>query len=142
MPLLAASTPSKIDWTNDTLREVVFKTFGKRPCKLQMDIARAVHSRKDVLAIAPTGAGKSLTMYMPFLMACEEGATDSLVIIASPLNNLAAQVVSDIENVLIPGVCALAFNGKNRSNDLYEVRPPLLSYTLLYIDIEAGHRTR
>jgi reverse gyrase len=115
-------TPLKINWTDDKLRALVLRDLKKRPCLLQMQIARAVHSKKDVIGIAPTGAGKSLTMYMPFFMAREEGMKDGLVIIASPLNNLAAQVVQDITDAGVDGLRALAVNQDNDHAATYEVR--------------------
>jgi ATP-dependent helicase YprA (DUF1998 family) len=58
------------------VRDLVQNRFSKRPCHFQIKVAQALYAGKDVVACAPTGAGKRLTFWIPILrviMALEEG---------------------------------------------------------------------
>ncbi|CAK5275042.1 unnamed protein product [Mycena citricolor] len=100
-----ASAPSKTITPTPipTLLEIrakALKIFGCRPCLWQIRVVEAVlaHDR-DVITIAATGAGKTLTFWMPLLF-CEDG----IQIIVSPLNILGDQNVSQLEKLGIRAV--------------------------------------
>ncbi|KZT18843.1 hypothetical protein NEOLEDRAFT_1021297, partial [Neolentinus lepideus HHB14362 ss-1] len=57
-------------WTDDKIRELVQLKFNKRACLFQIKIARAIRERKrDVVANAATGFGKTLSFWILLLMA-------------------------------------------------------------------------
>ncbi|KAF8319139.1 P-loop containing nucleoside triphosphate hydrolase protein [Amanita rubescens] len=90
-PLTTARAPfSKRDWHVNDVRELTMKKLGKRPCWLQIQSALALYSGKDVITCAATGFGKTLTFWIPLLMAMEEGY-DKLSIVVTPLNLLGKQ---------------------------------------------------
>ena len=47
----------------------------------------AVYEGKDVIICAPTGAGKTLSFWIPLLVALKDGL-DPMVIVVTPLNLL------------------------------------------------------
>ncbi|EPQ55931.1 hypothetical protein GLOTRDRAFT_41227, partial [Gloeophyllum trabeum ATCC 11539] len=57
------SVPSLTD-----IRTRVREKFGQRPCLWQLQAVQAILRRdKDVVCIAGTGSGKTLTFWMPLL---------------------------------------------------------------------------
>ncbi|KZT30262.1 hypothetical protein NEOLEDRAFT_1022841, partial [Neolentinus lepideus HHB14362 ss-1] len=54
--------------------ELVQSKFNKCACLFQIKIARAIQKQKrDVVAIAATGFGKTLSFWIPPLMVLEDG---------------------------------------------------------------------
>jgi superfamily II DNA/RNA helicase len=83
-----ANTPR--EWTVQEIRDLVQKKFGKRPCWYQVKTALALYAGKDVIGCAPTGAGKTLSFWIPLLMALED-SRDAMTIVVTPLNLLGKQ---------------------------------------------------
>ncbi|KXN89754.1 ATP-dependent DNA helicase Q-like 3 [Leucoagaricus sp. SymC.cos] len=81
-------------WTE---REVVYERFNLRACLLQIEIARWIYAGKNVVACAPTGFGKTLSFWIPMLMAKADGLKRQKIILISPLNVLAQQNVESLE---------------------------------------------
>ena len=84
------AVPTKHTWSTTSIRELVQDKFGKRPCYFQIQVAQALYAGKDVVACAPTGAGKTLTFWIPILMTLKEGV-DKMSIVVMPLNLLGKQ---------------------------------------------------
>ncbi|KAH9855607.1 P-loop containing nucleoside triphosphate hydrolase protein [Lenzites betulinus] len=83
--------PSLPRWSTERIRGLVEKRFGKRPCLFQIRVARAIRERQnDVVAVAATGSGKTLSFWIPLLMAIEDGE-DKIAIVVTPLNLLGKQ---------------------------------------------------
>jgi ATP-dependent DNA helicase RecQ len=81
-------------------QEILKKYYGYdnfRP--LQEDIVNAVLQKKDVLALLPTGGGKSICFQVPALMS------DGLCLVISPL---IALIKDQVENLKKKGIGALA----------------------------------
>ena len=78
---------NKYDWTTIKIRDLVQTTFGKWPCWFQIKVAQALYAGKDVIGCAPTGAGKTLSFWIPLLMALKEGE-DKMTFVVTPLNLL------------------------------------------------------
>lgn len=71
-----------------------FRTYEGEP--LQENAAQAAVNRKSLLAIFPTGGGKSLTFQLPALM---EGRTvHGLTVVISPLQSLMKDQVDNLDN--------------------------------------------
>ena len=95
--------PTKHAWSTQDVQDLVRNRFGKRPCYFQIKVAQALYAGKDVVACAPTGAGKTLTFWIPILMALEEGK-DKMSIVVTPLNLLGKQNKEALDEAGIHGV--------------------------------------
>jgi len=51
----------------------VQEKFRKHPCWYQVKTALVLYAGKDVIGCAPMGAGKTLSFWIPLLMALEDG---------------------------------------------------------------------
>jgi len=81
------------------------KTFGFAEFKSgQADIVAAIFDGRDVLAVMPTGSGKSLCYQLPALMR------DGLTVVVSPLIALMRNQVAQLRGY---GVAAAALNSSN-----------------------------
>lgn len=70
-----------------TIRERTQSIFGKRACLWQINVARIIlQGNQDVVSIAGTGMGKTLTFWMPLLFR-----PSGIQIIVTPLNILGQQ---------------------------------------------------
>lgn len=106
-----------IDWTPQRIRDVVQKYFRKRACWYQLEIASALYRGFDVVGIAATGSGKTLSFFTPLLMALEEGH-DKIIFIVTPLNLLGKQ---NSEQLNSAGLTAVAVSAENSSTETIEV---------------------
>ena len=70
-----------------------FRTYGGEP--LQENAARAAVEGKSLIAVFPTGGGKSITFQLPALMAGE--AAHGLTVVISPLQSLMKDQVDNLE---------------------------------------------
>ncbi len=70
-----------------------FRTFGGDP--LQEKAVKAAIENKSLLAVFPTGGGKSLTFQLPALMAGENAS--ALTVVISPLQSLMKDQVDNLE---------------------------------------------
>lgn len=82
-----------------------FRTYGGEP--LQEDAANAAINNKSLLAIFPTGGGKSITFQVPAFMAGEN--TKGLTVVISPLQSLMKDQVDNLEKIGITE--AVTING-------------------------------
>ncbi|KAJ3478405.1 hypothetical protein NLI96_g9780 [Meripilus lineatus] len=81
------------------IREKTLEKFGRRACLWQLKIAEAILKRdKDVVCIAGTGSGKTLTIWMPLLFR------DGIQIVMTPLNILGVQSVAELNGHGIPAI--------------------------------------
>lgn len=92
--------------------------LGHRPCKWQCEVALAILRRQDTICIAPTGAGKTLTFWLPLLFS-----TDNVVVVVTPLNILGAQNREKLKKL---GISAIAIDGENATDVNVTVRLLLL----------------
>jgi superfamily II DNA helicase RecQ len=115
MPAVPSKLPSSLSpWTTDRIIDLVQRRFNKRPCYYQIEVAKALYAGRDVIGCAPTGAGKTLSFWIPLLMAQEE-KQQRILFVVSPLNVLAKQNVSVL---LDAGISAIAVAAEN-SNCFY-----------------------
>ena len=109
-----------------------FRTYNGEP--LQEEAVKAAVSGKSLLAVFPTGGGKSLTFQLPALMAGE--ATHGLTVVISPLQSL---MKDQVDNLNARGIVdAVTINGLlspiERSEAIGRVANGMAS--LLYISPE------
>lgn len=82
-----------------------FRTYGGEP--LQEKAVKAAVDNKSILAVFPTGGGKSITFQVPALMSGE--TTKGLTVVISPLQSLMKDQVDNLEKVGITD--AVTING-------------------------------
>ena len=105
-------------WSIEDIRNLVQRKFGKRACWVQVQIALALYSGKDVIGCAATRSGKTLSFWIPLLMALEEGL-DKMTIVVTPLNLLGKQNVQLLENA---GLSAVAVSRENANPETFRVK--------------------
>lgn len=108
------------DWTADDIRTLVEHKLGKRACLLQIQAALALYAGNDVVVSAATGFGKTLTFWIPLLMALEE-CRDKVVFVVTPLNLLGRQNVENLQSVGIP---AVAVDSESLNEEVLKVSSP------------------
>ena len=82
-----------------------YRTYGGEP--LQEKAVKAAADNKSILAVFPTGGGKSITFQVPALMCGE--ATRGLTVVISPLQSLMKDQVDNLEKIGITE--AVTING-------------------------------
>lgn len=82
-----------------------FRTYGGEP--LQEKAVKAAVDNKSILAVFPTGGGKSITFQVPALMSGE--SSRGLTVVISPLQSLMKDQVDNLEKANI--VEAVTING-------------------------------
>lgn len=105
-------------WSIKRIRDLVKAKFGKRACLFQIKVACALREkRKDVVAVAATGSGKTLSFWIPLLMALEDGE-DKCIIVVTPLNLLGKQNVGLLDAA---GLRGIAIDGNNATDETFQV---------------------
>ena len=112
------SAQSTRSWTPEDIRDLVQREFLKRPCWFQIKIALALNAGKDVIGCAATGAGKTLSFWIPLLMALAEGK-DKMTFVVTPLNLLGKQNVQELERA---GLSAIAVTSENANASTFKVK--------------------
>ncbi|KAF7969902.1 hypothetical protein HWV62_25567 [Athelia sp. TMB] len=121
----------KIIWTEDNIRELVSKHFGKRACWFQIRIAFALHAGNDVVGKAPTGMGKTLSFFIALLMALAENPESNVcIIIVTPLNLLGKQ---NIEMLEAADLKAIAISAENNNDSTFE---GIFAYRVIVVNPE------
>lgn len=106
-------------WPIERIRQLVLAKFKKRACLFQIRIAQALREKKkDVVAIAATGSGKTLSFWIPLLMALEDGE-DKMIIVVTPLNILGKQ---NVTLLAAAGISGIAIDGRNATDKTFTVR--------------------
>ena len=110
-----------------------FRTFGGEP--LQEKAVKAAVDNKSIIAVFPTGGGKSITFQVPALMSGE--ASKGLTVVISPLQSLMKDQVDNLEKIGITE--AVTINGLldpiERAKSFERVEDG--SATILYISPES-----
>lgn len=110
-----------------------FRTYGGEP--LQENAANAAINNKSLLAVFPTGGGKSITFQVPALMCGEN--SKALTVVISPLQSLMKDQVDNLEKIGIAD--AVTINGMldpiERAKSFERVEDG--SASLLYISPES-----
>jgi ATP-dependent DNA helicase RecQ len=114
-----------------------FRQYGGQP--LQEDAIKAAITGKSLLALFPTGGGKSLTFQLPALMAGQN--TRGLTVVISPLQSLMKDQVDNLAKNEI--VQAVTINGSLHISDKTESGRRVVDglASLLYISPESLRTT-
>ncbi|KIK32775.1 hypothetical protein CY34DRAFT_27154 [Suillus luteus UH-Slu-Lm8-n1] len=113
------------------IEDAVEVTFDIAPCKFQLQCVQAQLDQKDIITIAPTGAGKTLTFWIPLLFN-----NDSIVIFITALNGLGDQNIKELQQLVIIVSPELVINDRC-FDDLWRVRD--FTAHLFNITIDEGH---
>ncbi|KAJ3768641.1 P-loop containing nucleoside triphosphate hydrolase protein [Lentinula raphanica] len=98
--------------SDEHIRNRAFAIFGKYPCLWQIKAARAIFQGKDVLTVAPTGAGKSFAYWLSLIFT-----EDGTIIVVTPLKELGAQFEAELNAV---SCTALNVTARNSTDELYK----------------------
>jgi len=91
--------------TQSDIRDTTLKAFDVRPCLWQIQVAEALlKGENDVICMAGTGMGKTLTFWIPLLFR-----SDGIQIIVTPLNLLGQQ---NVESLAKAGIRAIAISAE------------------------------
>lgn len=108
---LSYSQIQGLSWNSNLVEEcrtVCLSTLGVSPCLWQLRTAFAVlKGDKDVICVARTGAGKSMTFYIP-LVVRKKG----IIIVVVPLNALASEMASRLSALGLAAIAIVASTAK------------------------------
>jgi superfamily II DNA helicase RecQ len=108
----------------EQLRTRTQEVFGIRPCLWQLKVVQAIlQGDKDIVTIAGTGMGKTLTFWMPLLFR----PSGSVQIVVTPLNLIGRQNVLSLERVGIRAICIF---GDSATAENFQVRAQISYHTL------------
>ena len=99
--------------SDEEVQKQVEAVFGFRPCLWQIRVVRAILNGDDVITIAPTGSGKSMTYWMPLLYI-----KHGIIVVVTPLKLLGGQFVDMLQG---NGISAVSITASNATNELFEV---------------------
>ena len=113
-----ATTPQQKLPSLGEIRKKTFEILGYKPCLWQCKVVEAVLKHdKDIVSIAATGSGKTLTFWMPLLFS-QEG----IQIVVTPLNILGEQNVQTLTKLGIKGISMTA---ETATKENFKVRTKL-----------------
>jgi superfamily II DNA/RNA helicase len=81
------------NWTTARITDLVKRRFKKRPCWYQIEVVKAFYAGQDIIGCAPTGAGKTLSFWIPLLMAQEDGESISVFLLNPLSHNLPSNLL-------------------------------------------------
>lgn len=109
-------------WTIPKIRSLVQEKFGVRPCWAQIKPALLLREGKDVVQVAATGAGKTLSFWIPLLTALEDGL-DKMIFVVTPIKLLGKQNTSKLQSL---NISSIAISQENNSAATWRVRWSLI----------------
>ena len=123
MPLVSKPLGSAEPWKAPSYEEIhqkTFEAFGFYPCLWQICVVEAIlkHDR-DVISIAATSSGKTLTFWM--LLLFHKGGVQMVV---TPLNLLGTENVDDLVS---KGFTVIAISAENATKKNFKVNTLLHS---------------
>ena len=104
--------PNTMPESDEDVQIQVKQVFGFRPCLWQICVVHAILTGNNVITIALTGSGKSLTYWM-LLLFIKYGIT----VVVTPLKLLGGQFSKMLQD---NGVSAVSITVANATNELFE----------------------
>ncbi|KAG0693550.1 hypothetical protein DFH29DRAFT_1007206 [Suillus ampliporus] len=95
-----------------TIKATVETRYNIRPCNFQVQSAVEQLKRKDVITIAPTGAGKTLMFWIPLLFT-----GNAVMVVITALNGLGDQNVKELNKL---SLTCINITGENVSDELFK----------------------
>lgn len=98
----------------DHLETVLHKSFGLKQFRLgQKQIIESVLASKDVMAVLPTGGGKSLCYQLPAIVK------QQLVVVISPLIALMKDQVASLNEIHVPAGCLHSGQSEEEKKEVF-----------------------
>ena len=110
-------------WNEEQIRKLVQEKFGKWACSFQIRMAKALYEGKDVVGISPTSSRKTLSFWIPLLMAHADGLHDKMSFVVTPLNLLGKQNKQELNAASLP---AVAVSRENTNEQTFKVQVPVV----------------
>jgi superfamily II DNA helicase RecQ len=105
-------------WTDEEIRTRCLEVFGLEACLWQIRIAQAILKGNDVIGVAATGAGKTLSFWLALLMTRGNVQAKKCIIVVTPLNVLGQQ---NEDLMLKAGISAIAISSENNNEATFLV---------------------
>ncbi|KIL56854.1 hypothetical protein M378DRAFT_436127 [Amanita muscaria Koide BX008] len=97
----------------DEIRSKTFEYFNKRPCAWQVHICQEIlHGDRDLISIAGTGMGKTLTFWMPLIFRPQ-----GIQLVITPLNILGEQNTAILHRI---GIEAIFISGTTAKPEIFQ----------------------
>lgn len=87
---------------------------------MQLQVAKEIRAGKDVIACARTGAGKTLSFWIPLLMDMAEGGNKMIFVVTS-LTLLGRQNTESLDLLQNAGLTSVAVSAKNANQKAFKV---------------------
>ena len=122
---MTMTTSTKISYTNQALKKHLKNYFGYNEFRPhQENIIQDILSNKDIIAILPTGSGKSLCYQLPAILK------NNITIVVSPLIALMKNQVDALTKL---GISATVYNSTLDYEDRRHIENNLNTFKLIYI---------
>jgi superfamily II DNA helicase RecQ len=121
----ASTITAQSEISDNELRQKIKEVLGKRPCDFQFKLYKAQQSGKNIISVARTGSGKTLTYFMPLVTSL-----DGIIIIVTALNVLGEQFEREARAA---GFSAKSVNSENDNDEVFTV---CKSIAILYSTIK------
>ena len=97
--VMASDDPPSVLPSVDEMRGAVNERFGVLPCTWQLEAALTQLRQRDLLTLAPTGSGKTLTFWIPLLFN-----GDGVTIVITRLTVLGEKNVNELMEASITAI--------------------------------------
>jgi ATP-dependent DNA helicase RecQ len=112
--IVETKTKTKIINKSDNIIDTFAKYFPNKTIKdIQYQIIKSILAKEDVLAILPTGYGKSVCYQMPYLLD-----QNKVVLVISPLISLMEDQKDKLEKMNIPVACFHSGVGNKKKSEI------------------------
>ncbi len=127
VPARVATEASWPTWVEPTLLGALLGAGIERPWSHQVEVAQAAHEGRHVVVATGTASGKSLGYLLPALTDLAEGSRapngrGATALYLSPTKALAADQLSRVDALALPGVRAATYDGDTPTDERRWIR--------------------